>query len=733
MSIQSQINRINDNIAAAYSAVQAKGGTLPEIRNSANLADAIRSTQQSTLDAGDGITIQENTISVTTPVKGLTKAEYDGLTEEERNTGLYIVTEAEDSTAMFKGVQILGKQGPKGDTGETGPQGDIGPTGPQGEAGSQGPKGDTGDIGPIGPAGADGVTPHIGSNGNWWLGDADTGVLAEGTSGIPVGGTSGQILAKRSEADHDTQWIDPPASGVTSFNNRSGAVTPENDDYEASQITFNTTGTTMHSVNVDAAIKELFQYASDGKTLIASAITGKGVTTASDATFQTMRDNILSIATNILPDNVYRITLLASPSDSGIVTGGGVASEGMLIKVSARPVTPYRFISWQENEKDITKYPDISFKVSEDRTLTAVFEYMEFLWTPITMPRDEFLCGSLYANNTFILTWGSKIASWSSDGKVWEEVSLPRDTTWHAMAYAFNKFIIANGDPSYSTGRYGAWSNDGKSWTEITFPTSARWSEFAYGNGVLVLIASSDPYNTGTSTNKAMWSINGTDWNAVTLSVNGRYSNIIFWKNVFITIPNFYSGSNEALWSSDGKTWNEVIIPYKSVSSHFYFDDERLFAAVKDVTSKEFKVIYTEDGKTWLDSGGHYSSDFPRPIVFGNGVYITLVDNRCLVSDDGISWDIVELPLTAYGSWSYIFANGMFVALPYGIKTGTGSSDYGPVGYCAYSTNGRNWNITAMPYAAFWKELMYGNGTLLAIKYDKATLEAPLDVAYANL
>lgn len=33
-----------------------------------------------------------------------------------------------------------------------------------------------------GPAGPPGETPFIGENGNWWIGDTDTGVRAEGSS-----------------------------------------------------------------------------------------------------------------------------------------------------------------------------------------------------------------------------------------------------------------------------------------------------------------------------------------------------------------------------------------------------------------------------------------------------------------------------------------------------------------------------------------------------------------------
>jgi hypothetical protein len=71
-----------------------------------------------------------------------------------------------------------GPQGPKGDTGDTGPQGLKGDTG---DTGPQGPKGDTGDTG---PAGADGI-------------------------GVPAGGTTGQILSKKTETDYDTQWVNP--------------------------------------------------------------------------------------------------------------------------------------------------------------------------------------------------------------------------------------------------------------------------------------------------------------------------------------------------------------------------------------------------------------------------------------------------------------------------------------------------------------------------------------------
>ena len=55
-----------------------------------------------------------------------------------------------------------------------------GPAGPQGPAGAPGKDGADGKPG---VAGADGVTPHIGDNGNWYIGSTDTGKPSRGATG----------------------------------------------------------------------------------------------------------------------------------------------------------------------------------------------------------------------------------------------------------------------------------------------------------------------------------------------------------------------------------------------------------------------------------------------------------------------------------------------------------------------------------------------------------------------
>lgn len=103
------------------------------------------------------------------------------------------VTLTRSTTSDQAEVTVTIEAGPPGQDGEQGPQGlqgAAGPQGPQGEpgpAGADGAPGAAGAQGPQGPAGADG----------------------QDGQGVPAGGTTGQILAKSSDADYATHWTSP--------------------------------------------------------------------------------------------------------------------------------------------------------------------------------------------------------------------------------------------------------------------------------------------------------------------------------------------------------------------------------------------------------------------------------------------------------------------------------------------------------------------------------------------
>ncbi len=93
-----------------------------------------------------------------------------------------------------------GLQGEKGDKGDTGAQGPQGEKGDKGDTGAQGPQGEKGDKGDTGANGKDGLTPFIGENGNWCIGETDTGVAAaiKGYGTVDVDG-DGIVSAKMNE------------------------------------------------------------------------------------------------------------------------------------------------------------------------------------------------------------------------------------------------------------------------------------------------------------------------------------------------------------------------------------------------------------------------------------------------------------------------------------------------------------------------------------------------------
>ena len=94
MSAKDQLDGLKNDISDAYTAIQEKGGEVPENGGSMGLADAIRTiTQSESIEyiPGDGIKIDDKVISVKIPVKDLTEEEYNALSQAEKNSSLCFV------------------------------------------------------------------------------------------------------------------------------------------------------------------------------------------------------------------------------------------------------------------------------------------------------------------------------------------------------------------------------------------------------------------------------------------------------------------------------------------------------------------------------------------------------------------------------------------------------------------------------------------------------------------
>ena len=115
---------------------------------------------------------------------------------------------ADDTGKPSRGAK--GEKGEKGDTGAQGIQGEQGIKGVQGEKGDKGEKGAQGPQGlqgPPGEAGADGKTPYVGDNGNWFVGSDDTGKPSRGETGPQ--GVSGVYVGSGDMPDGYNVQIDP--------------------------------------------------------------------------------------------------------------------------------------------------------------------------------------------------------------------------------------------------------------------------------------------------------------------------------------------------------------------------------------------------------------------------------------------------------------------------------------------------------------------------------------------
>jgi hypothetical protein len=133
---------------------------------------------------------------------------------------------AEDTSASpaiddaWQEIAVAGAAGPQG------PEGQQGPQGLKGDAGSQGLAGAAGQPGTPGAPGAAGSQGPQGIQGPEGLAGADSTVPgpegpkgADGSQGspgqgVPTGGTTSQLLAKKSATNYDTEWVVAPSGGA---------------------------------------------------------------------------------------------------------------------------------------------------------------------------------------------------------------------------------------------------------------------------------------------------------------------------------------------------------------------------------------------------------------------------------------------------------------------------------------------------------------------------------------
>jgi hypothetical protein len=170
-----------------------------------------------------------------------------------------------------------------------------------------------------------------------------------------------------------------PATGITASGTHGGPFSPSSFRYTLSA----TFGSVKYSITTPS-------------WLTASSRTGTVTTSAKTITF-TVNSSARSLGPNTYIDNIdfnnttnnqgnttrvatlmvnpkqYTITVRASPSADGTVSGGGTFAEGTSHTVTATPNSGHTFFHWTNNGRVVSTSASYMFTLSANVTLVAVF------------------------------------------------------------------------------------------------------------------------------------------------------------------------------------------------------------------------------------------------------------------------------------------------------------------------------------------------------------------------
>ncbi len=149
----------------------------------------------------------------------------------------------------------------------------------------------------------------------------------------------------------------------------------------------------------------------------------------------------------------YAISLQASPADGGSLSGGGTYPVGSSVTVSATAVRPYAFSHWEEDGVQIWDTSEFTFEAWGHRTLTAVFDQVEYVIAAQVHPEGSgsasgagfYLPGETVtltaapANGYHFVEWKEDDLSVSTDEEYVFEAGSNRSLT---ACFALNQYTV---------------------------------------------------------------------------------------------------------------------------------------------------------------------------------------------------------------------------------------------------------------------------------------------------
>lgn len=178
-----------------------------------------------------------------------------------------------------------------------------------------GPKGDDGAPGAPGKDGEDGLTPYIGANGNWFIGNTDTGVKAQGEKGADgVAPSIEDIIAALQDQLNDIQA--KATAAATEAATKAALAALDEQVGKLTEILNSIYKTQVTSLNIDAIKNPVFGFVSapvDIQSNLLIACYGKA---SSDIEFPVGSGEYIAYADDVLTldDNAGKLYVTVNPS-----------------------------------------------------------------------------------------------------------------------------------------------------------------------------------------------------------------------------------------------------------------------------------------------------------------------------------------------------------------------------------------------------------------------------------
>lgn len=425
-----------------------------------------------------------------------------------------------------------------------------------------------------------------------------------------------------------------------------------------------TTLLTTAKTSLVAAVNELFQSVSNGKTSVAAAITGKGVATAGTDTFATMTTNINAIPLAALPGtNWVSRTSAADNNWNSVCFGNGL----------------YVAVGWSGTGNRCMTSPDGT------------------TWTTRTTPVDNNWQTVGYGNGLFVAlaTTGTGNRAMSSpDGITWTIRSIAVDVFWNSVCYANGMFVgVGNGNPISSP--------DGITWTARTAATSANWNSVCYANGLFVAV------NGNSTGNRVMTSPDGITWTARVTPPDKTWISVCYGNGLFVAVAN----GGGAMYSPNGIIWTAGTIPTQTWNSVAFGNG--IFVAVCD-NATGTRVATSTDGNTWTFQTTPVNNNW-NSVCYGNGQFVAVswsgTGNRVMVSpgtSNVVTSYVVSEAIGLSKIAAFLSNSGTFAQLQEGFDVMVGAIR-------RLALKGIAWATRKPAVDNAWQAIAYGNGVFVAV------------------